>query len=241
MTCYFRNNRRLFFTVLFVLFYLALLCGAIFWTVEYTRGNVDAGTFRHRALYAVLCAALLALILVLPRVFRFSCPLVLQTALLCFVFLALGGGTVFAFYQLIPHFDKILHTLSGPLFTAVGLSLAFPLVKERTGRTRAWYAVLFAILFSLSVGYVWEIYEFTVDTLFQSNLQGWSQGLLNAMPDGTYLHTTARGTALLDTLYDMILNLLGTLAFSLPAFFLFCKKPNALDAFAFSRKQKRDE
>ena len=138
---------------------------------------------------------------------------------MAFAVAALCGGNLYDLYGALPFWDKILHTLSGPLFSIVGLSFALLLLRdmpEGTGKVLA--AVLFALLFSLAVGYLWEVFEYAVDSLMPGgyNNQRWQNGVVGQLPNGNYEVTEPRGSGLIDTMSDLICNLCGTVASCCP-------------------------
>ena len=70
--------------------------------------------------------------------------------------------------------------------------------------------------------------------------------LIAELPDGTFIVSNKRGTALVDTMMDMFLMLCGSLVLLIPMTALFFKKPAAMSAFDFRplqpfRKKKRDD
>jgi Na+-driven multidrug efflux pump len=126
------------------------------------------------------------------------------------------------------------------VFSTCGLLIANALVgKDLVGNRRIAVCVVIAFLFSLAVGYLWEIYEFTLDSLTGSSLQCWQNGVLQQFGNGTYLVSDAQGTGLKDTLGDMIVNLIGTVVFLVPATVVFLKKENTLRLFAWQRLHRR--
>ena len=57
--------------------------------------------------------------------------------------------------------------------------------------------------------------------------------MIEALPDGTYIVTDRRGTALIDTMMDMFLMLCGAIVLLVPMAVLFFRKPAAMEAFDF--------
>lgn len=137
---------------------------------------------------------------------------------------ALVFGRTYDFYGLVPYWDKLLHTLSGVLFTLLGFCFA----PDYRGKHELLYKILFAFMFSLAVGYMWEIVEFTSDSLFSLDSQRWQGGIVADLGGGLYVTDTPRGAGLLDTMTDMLVNLLGTIV-TLP-FARLVKKPRLSDA-----------
>ena len=100
-----------------------------------------------------------------------------------FVFLSMYLASVWNFYS-ITNYDKFLHLLSGAIIAIIGYILFIYLTndisrKEMNPLTSA----IFVILFATAAAGVWEIWEFTTDSLF---------GL------------TAQNNSLNDTMWDII-------------------------------------
>ena len=221
---------------------LILLGGIVCTVVRYRNGAFEQGELLRRLWYAVLCIAMIAAVFLAELLFRIRFPLALEVSLMAFAVAALCGGNLYDLYGALPFWDKILHTLSGPLFSIVGLSFALLLLRdmpEGTGKVLA--AVLFALLFSLAVGYLWEVFEYAVDSLMPGgyNNQRWQNGVVGQLPNGNYEVTEPRGSGLIDTMSDLICNLCGTVAFLLPALFLFWRKPSRINLFTLESRPAR--
>lgn len=234
------QKRNLAALLLTVVLTLALIAGVIYNSVIYSKGNLDPYSFQRRISFAGINVLMFVLIFAVQWIFRIRFPLFLELSLIVFAFACLAGGTVFGLYTTIPVWDKVLHTASGFLFSAVGLTIARLLLRKDEADAKHIIAtVLIAFFFSLAVGYVWEIYEYTLDSLSTtSNLQRWAEGVLQTLPDGTYVLNDRRGTALHDTLGDMIVNFIGTVVFLVPMLVLFFKKPKTLTLFDVEMKPK---
>lgn len=70
------------------------------------------------------------------------------------------------------------------------------------------FAALFTLCFALALDVLWEIYEFTVDALFQTNMQKY------ALEGGEAL---AGQAALQDTMGDLIVDFIGALGIAIAA------------------------
>ena len=227
------------------------IAGLIWNIVRFQAGTLDGGGFSYALLHFFVSIGTISAIYIAEFVFRFraGAPLVVCCAL--FAFFGNTVSNVWHMYDYFPQWDMVLHSLSGVLFAAVGLGLASLFMKDQPEGTRKVLAcILFTLFFSLAVGYLWEIFEFTVDSIDpSSSTQGWSDGMIQMgadgaydIPDGTYLVNSRRGTAILDTMEDMILHLAGSLVILIPLFILFWKKPARMGAFAFvplPRRQKK--
>ena len=124
----------------------------------------------------------------------------------------------------------------------MGLSFGTLLLKDMPeGTGKAVAVVLFAFLFSLAVGYLWEVFEYSVDSLMPGgyNNQRWQNGIVGQLENGNWEVTEPRGSGLIDTMSDLICNFVGTLCFLVPVLVLFVKKPSRAGLFALERRQKR--
>lgn len=247
-----KQKRNVVLIVVYALCVLALCGGAIMNATLHGRGELGDAVYRRRMIFILNSIGSMSLVILAELIFCIRFPAFLEIACVVFAFCCTGLATVYGFYTLIPVWDTVLHTVSGVLFGAVGLCLAHLLFKDKlSGLSKAAAYALFAFFFALAVGYLWEIYEFTLDSVNpENNLQEWSDSLIADLGDGTYLVSDRRGSGLIDTLTDMIVNCIGAFVLLLPVFFVILKKPNATEAFAVKiypwwnkrlRKKKNDE
>ena len=177
---------------------LALVClcliGAIIYTCAtllYTPEDGWGAENSHKTksnftLMTVQCGGALILCLLpslLRRVFRLELPPGLLMYYYLFLFGAAFLGEVFRFYYVVPHWDDILHITSGAI-----------------ERLPAGFSVLCAFMLGLTIGVIWEFYEFTADGLLGMNMQKF------ALEDGTNLVGRA---ALMDTMKDLMVDFTG--------------------------------
>lgn len=163
-------------------------------------------------LYALLCAAVIAVLVAPPllaRTSRANMPVEIELAALWGAVSDMTLGRLAGLYGGTVWFDKVLHFGNSVL---VGL-LAFLIVYslQFTGRLRTSAVVngLIILLLSLGIGAVWEIAEYVADLAFQEGAQGsptleplddtmWdlildgSGGLLGALLGSLYLRWSKR-------------------------------------------------
>ena len=125
---------------------------------------------------AFYCALALALLYAPSWVqvqLHIELPPALEITVLCFIFAAEILGEVHAFYVRIPGWDTMLHTLNGFLAAAVGFSLVKLLndSKRITFDLSPFYLSLVAFCFSMTIGVLWEFFEFGMDFFFGSDMQ----------------------------------------------------------------------
>lgn len=128
-------------------------------------------------------------------------PAEFQVLALVFVFSALFLGEVQSYYDRIWWWDIALHCSSGLLLGILGFLLVYVLNEskhiELTMTPR--FVALFAFLFAVAVGSVWEIFEYAMDSFFGLRMQK----AMFSDPSG-----------LTDTMWDMIVNSIGALVIS---------------------------
>lgn len=117
-------------------------------------------------------------------------------------------GTVLAFFYTVPHWDDIMHFISGTLAGLFGYVLLRHIFRGRA-EIPPLFAALFAICFAMLVGSVWEIYEYAADGLAGLNMQRFMT------QEGVAL--VGRG-ALYDTMKDIIVDFCGALLSGVLAF-----------------------
>ncbi|HKL25574.1 MAG TPA: hypothetical protein VJ910_05050 [Desulfuromonadales bacterium] len=118
-----------------------------------------------------------------------------------FVFGSLFLGEVRGYYLRFWWWDLVLHTASGVLLGIVGFLLVYVLnEKEEIDLHMApGFVALFAFLFGVGIGALWEIFEFSMDQFWGLNMQKpmWGD------PSG-----------LTDTMWDLIVDILGAIVIS---------------------------
>lgn len=221
---------------------IALDFAGLIWNiVQLQTGTMEWSKFSYSLLHFFVSIGTISAIYIAEFLFRFraGAPLVICCAL--FAFFGNTVSNVYNMYDYFPDWDMVLHSLSGVLFAALGLGLASVVLRNQPeGKRKIIAVILFTLFFSLTVGYLWEIFEFTVDSIDPSmTTQGWADGILERYPDGTYLVNSRRGTAILDTMGDMILHLIGSLVILVPLLIAFWKKPSRMNAFAFTPVPRR--
>lgn len=141
---------------------------------------------------AFLVATIMCVILA-PVVLRDRLPIripaELQLLALMFTFAALFLGEIRSYYERIWWWDIALHATSGLLLGILGFLLVYVLNESRNiaVHLRPSFVALFAFLFAVTVGVLWEIFEFAMDSLLGARMQkpmlGDRSGLTDTMSD----------------------------------------------------------
>lgn len=139
--------------------------------------------------------------LLLARHFQVRIPAEFQLLTIGFVFAAVFLGEVHGYYTRFWWWDIVLHTSSGFLLGIIGFLLVYVLNEsERVDlHMRPGFVAFFAFLFALGMGTLWEIFEFTMDSVFGMNMQ--------KPMFGDY-------SGLTDTMWDLIVDAIGALIIS---------------------------
>lgn len=100
-----------------------------------------------------------------------------------FLFAANFLGEIFDFYYYIWWWDIFLHTLSGVFLGFAGFIIVFMLNgSPNIGvELSPFFIAMFAFCFATSLGVVWEVFEFFMDSFFGLNMQ--KSGLIDTMWD----------------------------------------------------------
>jgi hypothetical protein len=82
-------------------------------------------------------------------------------------------GEINAFYVKIPVWDTILHTTNGFLMAAIGFALIdlFNRSDRFSIKMSPYFVAFFAFCFSMTVGVLWEFFEFSMDWFFRLDMQ----------------------------------------------------------------------
>lgn len=117
---------------------------------------------------------------------RVFIPPEFQFIAVLFVFLSLYLGSGFDFYYKYWWWDLVLHTSSGFLLGIVGFIALFAInqTDQLPKGIKPSFLCFFGVTFAVTLGVVWEIFEFTVDRLWPSiNMQSNETGVVDTMKD----------------------------------------------------------
>lgn len=196
----------------------------------------------NRNFQNVFLCILTLILFIMPSVvqatFKVEFPTLLEIIILLFIFAAEILGEISAFYIKFPYWDTILHTLNGFLCGAIGFSLVEIMngnKKLRFELSPLFMAVV-AFCFSMTIGVIWEIFEFSMDTLYHFDMQkdtvihSIHTVSLDPLKDNNCIAVTDIESVvvngkelglggyldigLLDTMYDLLVNFVGAFVFA---------------------------
>ncbi len=198
-----------------------------------------------------LCGLTLILLLlpsVLTRRLDIELPSTLEIIILLFIFAAEILGEINSFYVRVPNWDTMLHTLNGFLCAAIGFALVDMLNRNDvfSFKLSPLYLAIVAFCFSMTVGVMWEFFEYGVDCFLGFDMQkdtvipAIHSVMLDPTSSNKVVHVTdiaqviavhGDGTqtalplagyldiGLHDTMKDLIVNFIGATVFSVIGFF----------------------
>ena len=121
----------------------------------------------------ILALLLFSLPSLIERRLHIDLPDTLEIIILLFIYAAEILGEIQEYYVIIPFWDDILHTLNGFLFAAVGFSLVNILNRNKRVMLELspFYMAVMAFCFSMTIGVLWEFFEWAMDSFFLLDMQ----------------------------------------------------------------------
>lgn len=126
---------------------------------------------------SVFVCGLVLFLFLLPNFFEkrlhLQLPSLLEIIILLFIFAAEILGELQSYYVRFAHWDTLLHTINGFVCAAVGFSLVDILCRNKQEKFRLSpiFVALVAFCFSMTVGVLWEFFEYGMDTFFHTDMQ----------------------------------------------------------------------
>ena len=132
--------------------------------------------FRREYQSVFLCALSLGLMVlpsILSKKLKVVLPSTLEIIILLFIFAAEILGEMNAFYVRVPHWDTMLHTINGFLCAAIGFCLVDMMNRNErfSFRLSPLYLAIVSFCFSMTVGVLWEFFEFAGDYFLGMDMQ----------------------------------------------------------------------
>ena len=200
----------------------------------------------------VLLCVLTLVLFMLPSIFErrlhIDLPDTLEIIILLFIFAAEILGEISSFYMAFPHWDVMLHTLNGFLCAAIGFALVD--ILNRSDKVSLslspFFMAVVAFCFSMTIGVLWEFYEYAMDHIVLLDMQKDSiinvistvelnpdhlnktviirgiQDTILVLEDGSQVPLGLGGyldIGLIDTMEDLFVNFIGAVVFSVIGFF----------------------
>lgn len=202
------------------------------------------GNFSNVAM-CILALVLFTIPTLISEKFKIGIPSVLEAIIYMFIYSTAILGEINNFYGIIPFWDTLLHTLNGFLCAGIGFSLV-DLLNQNSKKIKLspLYIAIVAFCFSMTIGILWEFFEFTADNVVRTDMQkdrivqSVSSVQINPKKENVPIkvddidktiiyskdgHTTViedgyLDIGLIDTMKDLIVNFIGAIVFSIIGF-----------------------
>lgn len=206
-------------------------------------GVMIAQIANHNWNNVFLCVLTLILFMIpsiVDKRFHIEMPTTLEVIILIFIFAAEILGEIQAYYIAFPYWDEMLHTTNGFLMAAIGFSL-IDILNQNENFSMSMspiFVAFFAFCFSMTVGVLWEFFEFSADWFLGTDMQKdtfvqvINSVLLNASGANVAINVPIQSVVvngqnwpgyidigLIDTMSDLFVNFIGAVVFSLFGFF----------------------
>ena len=196
--------------------------------------------------------------------FGIDVPDVLEIIIMLFIFASLILGEIASFYMHFPFWDVILHSVNGFLCAAIGFALVDILNRNSREKFRLspFYLAVVSFCFSMTIGVVWEFFEFSCDVLLHTDMQKDTvinfisstalgdpmanvalviDNIKNVTVDGAELGVGGYlDIGLVDTMNDLFVNFIGAVIFSVIGYFYVKNRGKSTFAEKFIPKVARD-
>jgi hypothetical protein len=203
---------------LFIISFVYSIIGIIFSMYGsifiYSRSNTK---YIKISLQCILGSVVLFLPSALEYKFKISFSNGMHIFFILFLYGAIILGEVQGYYRKFYHWDTVLHTLSGGMLSSFGFCIIDIINKSKRMNLGLsdWFMSFFSFCFAIMLDTLWEIIEFIMDMLMDLNMQQY------ILPDGTVL---TGHYALVDTMKDLIVDVLGALCISIIGYILLKKR-----------------
>lgn len=162
------------------------------------------------------------------------------------LFLSIVMGECFRCYRIIPNYDKFLYAIGTAQISLAGYAISrFFLAKTNKGTHQTLMCLIFAFFFGIAVQAIWELYEFTVDCVAGTDMQKYIPDYFEGCRDPetweltcsdeeiAAYYKTAEGYhfAVMDTMFDFVADVIGSLVGSVGCALLFHYKPDMATSF----------
>jgi hypothetical protein len=211
-------------------------------------------------------SAILAVITLIVFIFpvflkkKIEIPDIIESMLLIAIYASVILGEIKLYYVIIPHWDSIVHILDGFILAAIGYSLINFINKghKLSMILSPAFTVLYIICFAVTMGVIWELFEYFGDSVFGKDMQKdvyinqinsilLNQDNMNIPAKISIDSVVINGKewqsyvdiGLIDTMKDMLLNLVGAVFFAVYSYFRIKRSgANVLEDLLLEKNEK---
>lgn len=183
---------------------------AVYWILRLIVIGVMVMTIIHKNYESTFVCVLVLILFMLPRFvernFRIELPSALEIIILVFIFAAEILGELKSYFITYPHWDSMLHTTTGFISAAFGFAMVDLLNRNEPQHFKLSpvFLALVAFCFSMTVGVLWEFFEFSMDYLFHMDMQ--KDMIIHSFASVTLDPTNSNIPVLVDNITDVAIN-----------------------------------
>ena len=186
-----------------VVFYSVLACFLlflVFGTIDFAKGELQLSRYIYRYALTLLMFVPFAI----KKLFKITFSTIASGVYYIYLFLSGFLGVVVNLYAKTAAWDVFIHFLMGAVISVLSIYiLNLTVYKKDRSKHNLFFTFVFMIFFSMGVEAIWEIWEFTGDVIFGLNSQRY------LTETGTMLFGQK---ALWDTMIDICMNFIGSIA-----------------------------
>lgn len=233
------NKKQMFREILFWIIRTIAL-GTIIYSIialaiDKGKGNVPSSQYVTFILQSVVLFACTFVPIILDKLFKINIPIYIELVYLVFVTMCILFGEMFNFYVKYSWWDDVLHTFSGSFIASLALMDVYFLNEKKKNQIKLspGFIIIFCFCFAMTGCLIWEIFEYSIDSIFGSNMQRFRDSYNNVDFIGR--------KALKDTMSDIIEGLIGALLFCFIAYFDVRKANNSKIKQMFNIDEEKKE
>jgi hypothetical protein len=144
-------------------------------------------------------------------IFKLHVSWLIMVLIIVHILMSIIGGEMLGLYSRNSWWDKVTHAYGGLMLTGIAFCIVEFTVHNVDIKNKFVFVLVGAIAISLSTALLWEVAEFTIDSVLGSNMQRFVPRA-NAVVGARF--------ALMDTMYDVLCHLAGLVVFAVMAFFI---------------------
>lgn len=183
----------------------------------FAQGNdsMSKSEVRSRDAFILLNSFLMLGATILPSILehqlKIEIPSLMEIIFVVFAFLALVLGEISNFYAKFDWWDDMLHASSGILITSLGFIVLNTLNQSDriASKMNPIFICIFAFCFSVCIGALWEIVEWTVDGIAGTNMQRFSDSYTRVNFEGRDALRDTMGDIILETCTSAVVAVIG--------------------------------
>ncbi len=173
----------------------------------------ESDSTRSVYIFNILESTLMIALIIIPAIFtkvsRYEIPPIMEIMYIIFCTGCIILGEIGDFYAKISWWDSMLHLSSGILFGILGYIIINTMNRfdGKTSKFSPIFVSFWVVCFSLAMAAIWELFEFTVDEIFGTNMQQYLvNGSMLSKEEPLLGHDALR-----DTIKDLALDFVGSI------------------------------